>query len=404
MNKKRAAIFTSHVLSDFAHPNAPRLVNIATLLQGSGYEPSLYGVSQKFDANGVLKGFHYEDWNLGVGRKARKERFSNWKAHIDKVLAEIQPDLIVSAVSETQSARIGNYLANYAARVGVPLIVSIVEWFSFVHFSGYGKFDNFRTSKYKNYLLHEYTMRFVNPRRRNLIVISSYLERYYLAKGCSVLTLPTLIDPAEYANARRTREEDGKTRVVYAGSPRRKDCIMNAFKALALLSDAERARLEFHIFGAEERELKSLGLSQELPEKIKSSLKLHGRIPYAEVKQQVANADFTILLRENKRNANAGFSTKVGESMACGTPVIANLTSDLNRCVLEGKTGLICRDESPESCADAFRRALALDRTSLDVMRANCKTKTAEYFSVNAYFDATRDFLENKLQTFSKGK
>jgi glycosyltransferase involved in cell wall biosynthesis len=35
------------------------------------------------------------------------------------------------------------------------------------------------------------------------------------------------------------------------------------------------------------------------------------------------------LLRENRQYAHAGFSTKFVESLSCGIPVIANLTSDI---------------------------------------------------------------------------
>ena len=185
---KTALIFASHRLSAFAHPNALRLVNIALILRELGYDARLYGADPDLEAQGELKGFRCEDWKLGRGRAARKNRFRNWKARIDAVLAQYpEPDLIISAVSETQSFRVGSYLANYARRKRIPFAVSLVEWFSLKHFSGPGKHDYLRTSKYKNCVLHEFYMRFVAPRRKNIIAISSYLEKYYRAKGCETI-------------------------------------------------------------------------------------------------------------------------------------------------------------------------------------------------------------------------
>ena len=52
----------------------------------------------------------------------------------------------------------------------------------------------------------------------------------------------------------------------------------------------------------------------------------------------------------------AGFPTKVVESLALGTPVITNLTSDLGFCVFDGRNGVILdarseQDASPEAVA-----------------------------------------------------
>ena len=392
---KTALIFASHRLSAFAHPNALRLVNIALILRELGYDARLYGADPDLEAQGELKGFHCEDWKLGRGRAARKNRFRNWKARIDAVLAQSpEPDLIISAVSETQSFRVGSYLANYARRKRIPFAVSLVEWFSLKHFSGPGKHDYLRTSKYKNCVLHEFYMRFVAPRRKNIIAISSYLEKYYRAKGCETIVLPTLVDMDEYSEYAKTeRAPRDRVKIVYAGSPRRKDCILNAVEAIR--NPKIRGRVELHFFGADETELRNIGLSDGVKAELGETLVLHGRLPYGQIKREVADADFTVLLRENKRNANAGFSTKVGESMACGTPVIANITSDLAQCLTDGETGFVCRDESPQSCLDAIARAAEyVERSNASAMRSACVKKANEYFDYRVYVEPMRDFLD----------
>ena len=107
--------------------------------------------------------------------------------------------------------------------------------------------------------------------------------------------------------------------------------------AVGLLSDEEKGRLALHLYGTVPEQLVMLGIDPAFLEAHRDTVICHGRIPYAEVKGKVADADFTVRLRPNKRYANAGFPTKVGESMACGTPVIANITSDLGKYIIDGK-------------------------------------------------------------------
>ena len=73
--------------------------------------------------------------------------------------------------------------------------------------------------------------------------------------------------------------------------------------------------------------------------------------PHAELPNLIAEADFTVLMRPNKRYTNAGFPTKLVESLASGVPVIANLTSDIGWAVRDGREGLKVDDYSAASLA-----------------------------------------------------
>jgi len=115
------------------------------------------------------------------------------------------------------------------------------------------------------------------------------------------------------------------------------------------------------------------------------------------VKQHVANSDYSILLRHNTVNANAGFSTKVGESMACGTPVIANITSDLAFYVKNGETGVVCDDESIDSCVNAFRRIISMPANQYVTMRLKAKELARASFNMEAYVDLLADLVEDEL-------
>lgn len=172
-----------------------------------------------------------------------------------------------------------------------------------------------------------------------------------------------------------------------------KDYIINAIKALLLLSRDERARIKINIYGCTSDQLLALGISSNELSAIGDSLECFGRLPYQEVKLRIAQSDFTVLLRPNKKYANAGFPTKVGESMACGTPVIANLTSDLKLCIINGKTGIICKDETTQSCADAFRIAINMNKNERELMRQEAEKMGQGFFSIETYLSKFDQFL-----------
>ena len=75
---------------------------------------------------------------------------------------------------------------------------------------------------------------------------------------------------------------------------------------------------------------------------------------------RVAASDFTILLRPVSRFSLAGFPTKLAESMACGVPIIGNLTSNIGDYVHKGVEGVLVANETPEAFAEGLLRARAL--------------------------------------------
>ena len=311
-----------------------------------------------------------------------------------------QPALIVSAVSELKSLRVNRHIESYARERGVPYFLSLVEWFSFANFSGLGKHEWLRSSRYKNTALHEYFMRFEAPRHKNLLCISSYLADYYRSKGCAVLRVPTLIDLDDYPEEESVaspRDPDETVAIGYAGAPSRKDCAATSIRALLRLSASERSRLRLRFYGVDAPTLRAVGMTDETLALAGDSLTLFGRIPYEEVRRRIIACDFTVLLRRNNRNARAGFATKVGESFACGTPMIANLTSDMPLYLHEGRNALVCEDSSETSCAEAYRRALNLSFGERVAMRREAYETARASFDYRNYIAPLQDFISRLL-------
>ena len=383
-------LFSNLALPDSC-ANATRVMNFAKQLRAAGHEIELLGVcyDQREALEGVCDGISYQMLRAAP----------YFGIHAGKRIALLKKDLVafLNAQPTYDAILLSNIyfdyadvFLKYAKKTGAKLIVNAVEWYDKTN----GLFAGL-TGKL-NFVKNRIALRYIHKKMGNILAISSLLNDYYKARGCNTVTVPTIVDMKEYeAVSAREGSSDGILRIAYAGSPARKDYVINAIRAVALLTDEERSRLQLHFYGPQPSQLRLLGLSDEFLDQYQDQIVCHGRIPYAEVKGKVADADFTVLLRPNKRYANAGFPTKVGESMACGTPVIANITSDLGKYILDGKTGIVCRDESPEACAEAFRKALMLNRNDLTRMRKFALEMAKTRFDYSNYLDAIGNFLED---------
>ena len=381
---KKVYVFCNHPVP-FDHPNGIRMANIGNMLSLLGYQVYLLGITAKKKTETCHNAIICKEYALGHSSGIRGAIQSGKKARdiLRQFIADNgKPDLIVSVLYNSKPQR---FLIRYCKKECVPLIQSVGEWFDRSAFRGLKGIIKFINNRY--------SLRVQNTNTGNIIAISSLLNDYYCGKGCNTVLIPTIVNMEEYKGLKH-RAIDDKVRIAYAGTPGKKDYILNAIRALTLLDAKQREKIELNLYGPEVEQLRALGLSDETLSMCGDSLVCHGRIPYAEVKGRIADADFTVLLRPNKRYANAGFPTKVGESMACGTPVIANLTSDLGKYIIDGQTGFVCADESSESCADAFRKVLQMTDNEIEAMRKTTLEMARNAFDYRVYTDALEAFLQ----------
>ena len=114
-----------------------------------------------------------------------------------------------------------------------------------------------------------------------------------------------------------------------------------------------------------------------------------------EAQKLISESDFTILLRDSKTCTNAGFPTKVSESLSLGVPVIANATSDIAMYVKDMVNGCIVPDPHDiEGITDRMEALVALTREQKDAMRENAASQ--QQFCYLNYVERFRDFLKRE--------
>ena len=371
--------------------NATRIINLAKLFQSCGVEPILIGT--RYNEDTLLRGeydglkyMHVNAINYLSLRKSKRQEYLE-KLFVEAMEATWDQDNFSIIVASSFSFQSIQFILNYAKTKRIAVIYNSVEWFQKDNESFYGLGGKIK------FLYNRFGLLVQHVKVGNIIGISSLLVNYYKERKCNTIRIPTIIDKGKYDYVELTHNK--KTVIAYAGSPAKKDYISNAIKALLLLNSEELQSLELHLYGVDVIQLKKLGISEETVHMLQTVLFVHGRIPYSQVQERISSADYTILLRPNLRYANAGFPTKVGESMMCGTPVIANHTSDLNLYIRDGDNGIVVDDESVEACAEGYRKALRMSVEEKIKMRFNAR-KEAEYaFFYLSYKKEMEEFIRN---------
>jgi glycosyltransferase involved in cell wall biosynthesis len=280
-------------------------------------------------------------------------------------------------------------IAPICAARGVPLIPDCTEWYDPGH-SPDGRFGFHRWNV-------ELTMRRLNARAGSLIVISSYLARFYEKHGARTLLVPPLVDLSDpkWTPAREWAPPPRrKARLVYAGDPGQKDLLIEVLRGLRELRE-EGIDATLTLVGPESRELGDLpGGSASLLMGLGGAVNFTGRLRQDEVPRELMNADFGVLLRPDKRYAQAGFPTKLVEYLSSGLPVITNFTSDIASYVRDGKEGFLLDGCSGAFLAAGVRRALEKGDGEWGRMRNLARRRAEESFNYGRYVRELAEFID----------
>lgn len=382
---------------------AARVLGIGKTLRLMGYEVEYLGWEaaerpQDQDADGVHRfdGFRYRSMAELPGEAAasplrRTLRFLSTGERTLRWLRSADLTGLKAIVAYHGPAPFLLKLRRLCAERGVALLFDCTEWYAGATLPGGPcgpvAIDN------------AVRMRMVYPAIGRGIVISSYLERYYRGRGVRTVQIPPTVDlqDVRWAVPEAKLEPGRPLRLVYAGSPGRKDLIATLLGAMAQLGDAG-VPVFADVIGPTEAELLAiLGSNAALLAKVRGSLRLDGRIAQAEVPARVAAADFSVLVRPVQRSSDAGFSTKLVESLAVGTPVIANATGDIAEYISHGVNGFIVRDPSPQALTDAVLSAARLEPETHTTMRAAARA-TARTRLNCARFDAYEEDLRTLIE------
>lgn len=272
------------------------------------------------------------------------------------------------------------YLYSLAGE-NVPFVHDSVEWYSPCEFRR-GKLD-------KSYILKNRLNTKLIRKPARVIGISSFLTEHFKERGLRAVRIPVIMDVKGVP--RRARRNEGPVRLVYAGSPAKKDRLREMLLGFLEADESVRQGFELHIIGVTAEQAASLAEGRALP----GNVFAYGRIPRPEVEGKLLEMDFSLLLRPaEERYAKAGFPTKSVEAMSHGAAMICNISSDLGMYLKDGENAVICRSHTKEAFTEAMTRLAGAGREEIERIKSNAAKTAEENFDYRLFIGSVAELLD----------
>lgn len=278
-------------------------------------------------------------------------------------------------------------IAAYARKQGIMLVHDSVEWYSPEEFP-HGKWSiEYRHKEYTN-------LKAVGKDWR-VIAISRYLEQHFSQRCEKVARIPVVMDVKNTSVRFDDCCKNEKIRFVYAGAPGRKDLIGEIVEGVHLLDNEIRQSIEVYLIGITPEQLQTqCGVPKHMVDELSGIVMPQGRVSRDIALRWVREADYTLLVRhEGLRYAKAGFPTKVVESLACGTPVVCNMSSDLSDYLEDGVNAFVVHGHKPDAVKNALERIAVMGKEQARKMRIPARNTAEEYFDYRRYSHVLNELL-----------
>ena len=217
-----------------------------------------------------------------------------------------------------------------------------------------------------------------------VVSISRLLNQHFCDLGVRTVRVPTILD-VENASYTET-VTNKKINIVYSGNPSHSKEYLKPMIQLLAENETFRERFRFEICGpSEQKVIANIGGDRKLLDKAGDSVVIRGMVPQEKMPKLLQNAWFQLFIRPNRRSSNAGFPTKLGESMMNGTPVITNDTGDISLYLQDGVNGFLLDDNSIDALRNTLERVLTLSSDEYKQMRISARRTAEESFDYRRY-------------------
>lgn len=287
------------------------------------------------------------------------------------------PDIVFIYGYEAQAR-----IIHFCKAHGILCVMFQTDWFEKSDRSG-------RFNKYIYQRMVDYCINNNTQLCDGILTVSDYLYDFLSRKNENVVKIYSLIN-CESLDINYKNDTNGVISIVYAGSPGNKDLIKPLIDALEVINK-NRVFFTFTIVGIDND-----FLCEEYGEKNYSRIGVNalGRKPHDETVEIIRCADFSILLRNNKRYAKAGFATKFAESMMYGVPVICTAVGGADKLVRDSENGFTIENNNRETIISLLEKMKSLSNQDINHMKDQAKGTAIANFSMESNIAKMQAFLE----------
>ncbi|MDB4770097.1 glycosyltransferase [Akkermansiaceae bacterium] len=381
-------------IGGFRLPNknaaAQRVIANGKLLKEIGYNVSYIDVDTNYEETKGFSENTYDGFKYAIKTQKYPQTKIRWISYIVNI------HFIINAIENDLGVKpdiilVYNYpamalyrLTKYCKSNKIKIVADITEWYfpkGGLAFKIIKGLDSY------------FRMHHVHKNLDGVIVISKYLERFY--NDMNLIRLPPLVDKNskkwELLNIKNIRN-NSCCQLIYVGSISHgeKDRLDLVINSLNRIRDKARA-LRLLVIGVVKSDYLKFFGEKALPANVDDFVVFLGKRPHEDVIKHIKNSDYSIFLRSKTLLNTAGFPTKFVESLACGTPVLTNDSSDLSDYMVNGKTGFLLSNSNNETLDEGLLEALSVGKEKiLEMKNRTFKLKNFHYLN---YKDELNRFL-----------
>lgn len=217
---------------------------------------------------------------------------------------------------------------------------------------------------------HQMIERSVVRNAQTVIVFNEDYANFVKAWNPNARFSPTWYDPALIDGNGSHGDPHAVLWVGRLETPKDPELAVNCF--VRLVSDSDDAPWSLHLLGSGTRATSLRQLIQSLPERVRSRVHLHGRVPPEAVASHMANSGVLLM---TSHPGYEGYPRVLVEAMASGLPVVVTVGSDTGNLVESGSTGYVC-NRDPDILSAHIKEASRLDRSKVRSAVANFDAPT----------------------------
>ena len=380
-----------------------------TIIYIGGFElPDRNAAAHRVIANSkIFKMLGYNVVLSGVSKERNKKKYSEYDRfypnskyewikyltknnEIDKIIKNIGKEKIYAIVAYNFPAIALNKLIKKYKHHNIKIIADATEW--------YDPSDNKKIFSLIKKLDTKLRMENIHLKCDGIIYISKYLENYYSGKGMKGITLPPLVDLEEQKWKTKKNNSNKIRTFLYAASKGS----FNDQKSKESLSEIIDVFYRIQK-KSEQYKLIIIGADYEFLEQryidkanklnyIKSNLICLENITHNDVISKIKSSDCFIFIRNNNLVSNAGFPTKLVESISSGVPILTNNIGDVQKYIKNGLNGFLVEDINLDTLEDAILNIINMNDTEWKVLCNNCKNQNI--FDYRGYVKTMEKFLQ----------
>lgn len=257
-------------------------------------------------------------------------------------------------------------LKNYCDKKQVHFISDIMDWFSYRDIKSISEFAKIFDTWARIFFLYRF-------QERKICISKALYEMYKGSKKC--VLIPGTIIPADKKWITSNVSLSGHDlKIAFAGVPGkncRKERVDWVIRAIGELNQQKKLDIHFYIAGIDKQTFYEEN-SKLIDFSDLKNIHFLGRISHEECLELIKSSHLAVIPRERSRLNQYGFSTKISEALACGTPVLATETSDVASYVINDVNGYVCKPDY-ESLKQMIAYIASLPQEKLLQLKQNSK-------------------------------